>query len=487
LPGDLVPEFMRAINWRLNMTWVPQITAELKLRSGLMPNELHDWQRDADANVNGAGIHQSQVAAINILFDELEKTQAGVLAALVPAVDLPTFKRKRLELEQQLTGTHGILSIFRFVLGQRKDPRYYRATLDFADLVAADCYRPCLERAAGWNAIDAKLFRAPPLTYLNTLLSPAAFTSRHAFGAFKMPIEGNSELKLPISIVSLPFHHTSAIWTFCALHHEVGHIIDQDLGVYESIRPLMEATIAEDRKSIWVGWLREMIADSFGVLLGHAGYAQLLAKMLLLPDALVTEPNPADKHPTPYIRIMLLAALLKTTGVPQLSQLADAVTMEWREAYAEPPALKPFVDDCGAVANLLMNSGLPALKNHTIRDFASTAEISSEHAATMKLAGYLRMGKLRPQPADLRARLVPVAAQVAVSAVTENYDEKGAVIHERAVEYMSDLRATMPNLLGPEDEFLAGRAQGASGAAREQHYRQLVRDLNFSTLNGSEE
>jgi hypothetical protein len=460
------------------MLWVPHVTAELKLRSGLLPKEFADWQRDADANVNGAGIHQSQLAAIKILFDELKKTQARTLAALGQAADLPTFKVTRLELEQELAGTHGIFSIFQFALGQRDDPDYYRATLDIADLIAADCYRLCIERAGTWQAIDTKTFRAPPLTYLNALLSPAAFTRRHAFGAFKMPIEGNSELKLPISIVSLPFHHTSAVWTFCALHHEVGHIVDQDLGLYASIKPLLEAAIAADRRSVWVGWLREMIADTFGVLLGHAGYGHLLAKLLLLPDAMVTELNPADRHPTPYVRIFLLAVLLKGTGVAELTELAEALTKEWREAYGDPPTLQPFVNECEAVAGVLMNANLPCLKEHAIREFAPVAEISEAYTATAKLAGYLRTGLLRPQPAELRARLVPVAAQLAVSAVTANYDETCAKIHERASAYMSDIRADMPEFLD-EDPFLAGGAPGSSAAAREQYYRDLVRKLNF--------
>jgi hypothetical protein len=467
------------------MAWVPEVTAELRLRSSLLPNELQRWQKGADANVKGAGIHQSQVAAITILFDELNKTQATILGALSAEADLQTFKRKRLELEQELSGTHGILSIFRFVLGQREDP-CYRVSLDVADLVAADCYIPCIERAAGWKVIDKSRFRQPPLTYLNALLSPAAFTRRHAFGAFKMPIDGNSELKLPISIVSLPFLHTSAVWTFCALHHEVGHIIDQDLGLSDSIRPLLAAAIAADRMPIWFGWLREMIADAFGVLLGHAGYANLLAKLLLLPDAMVTKEDPADKHPTPYVRIMLLAALLKTIGVPQLSELADAVTKEWREIYAEPPALKPFVNEVDSVADVLMNSALPGLKNHKIMDFSSSDEIAKAYAATTKLAGYLRTGKVRPPTAELRARLVPVAAQVAFSALMENYDESGSSIHSRATGYMAALRKAMPDFLGP-DEIPVGQNGGAIGIAREQYYRDLVRGLNFSAPENLEE
>jgi hypothetical protein len=467
------------------MTWIPQVMAELKLRSDLLPNELDNLRRGADGNVNGAGIHQSQVAAINILFDEIKKTQVEIFSVLGLTPDLPTFKSKRFELEQELTATHGILSIFRFVLGQREDPHYYRAALDVADLIAADCYGPCIERAAQWGAIDKTRFRAPPLTYLNAQLSPAAFTRRHAFGAFKMPIEGNSELKLPISIVSLPFHHTPAVWTFCALHHEIGHIIDQDLGLYESIRPLLEATVAEDRRSIWVAWLREMIADTFGVLLGHAGYASLLAKLLLLPNTMVAELNLADKHPTPFVRITLLGALMKRTGVPQLSELADAVVKEWNEAYDEPPDLIPFVRESEVVAEVLMNSTLPSLKSHTILDFASTAEVSSEYTTATSLASYLRTGILRPRPPDLRARLVPVAAQVAVAAVAENYDENVAKIQERAVEFMSNLRETMPEFLAG-DEFLAGGPPGSPGAAREQYYRDLVRGLKFNTTDDFE-
>jgi hypothetical protein len=465
------------------MAWIEQISAELTLRSGLLPEELNNWEANTNDNIEGAGIHQSQVAAIKILFDELAQTQGGTLGG---GDNLVAFKRGRLELEQKLAGVHGLLSIFRFILAQRKDPRYYRHALDVADLVAADCYRPCIERAASWKAIQKELFRAPPLTYLNTLLSPAAFTRRHAFGAFKMPLEGSSELKLPISIVSLPFHHTATVWTFCSLPHEVGHIIDQDLGLHGSLQPRLEDKLAPERKSVWIGWLREMIADSFGVLLGHAGYIHLMAKLLILPDGMVSKLDLTDKHPTPYVRIMLLAALLRTLGVPQLARLADTIVKLWCEIYDGTPVLSPFIGECEIVADVLMNSELPSLKGHTIREFVPVSEISADFASTMTLAGYLRTGLSRPPPSELRPRLIPVAAQIAVAQVATNYDEKLVAIHESAIKYMSDLRAEMPKLLAGDDEFLAGRSSGNAGVKREQYYRRLVRELSFDLTDGLE-
>src|SRR5262245_6067841 len=55
------------------MPWIPELTGELNLRSGLALDELADWKARADKDVDGAGLHQSQVGAITVMFDELGK------------------------------------------------------------------------------------------------------------------------------------------------------------------------------------------------------------------------------------------------------------------------------------------------------------------------------------------------------------------------------------------------------------------------------
>jgi hypothetical protein len=459
------------------MPWRSELTAELKLRSQLITTELTEWRDQADTNQQGAGIHQSQIEAIRIMFDELGKTGAELLNGLESATDLPDFKQKRLALEQELTAAHGILAVFRFVFAQREDPDFFRSSLDAADLVGVDCYKPCIERAASWGAIDVSKFRVPPLTYLNTLLSPAAFTRRHGFGAFKLPLEGYLDLKLPTSIVSLPFHHTRAIWTYCALHHEVGHIIDQDLHLTDSFTPRVVAVVPTNRAQLWSGWVREMIADAFGVLLGHDGYVSLMAKLLLLPDDLVTKIDPHDRHPTPYIRMFVLAALLTEMGVPALKTYAGEVLADWRATYDEPSALTPLLDDCTPIAQVLMNAKLPALKEHILSEFATSAEVEADQTLVVGLARFLRLNLKRPDPKTMRSRLVPVAAQRAVrEAATPGTD---SAIHDRAVEYMAAVRQNLPQFLAVDEDVVESVA---TGTPREAYFRQLVRDLDFSRL-----
>ncbi|MGB0385745.1 MAG: hypothetical protein ACPGWR_13075 [Ardenticatenaceae bacterium] len=456
-----------------------QLVTELNLRAQLLAEEMARWQKLADENKDGMGIHQSQISVVQLLFEELDNKQQKVLGALNEAQGRVEFTRKRMDLENELSATHGIIAIFRNILAQRKDERYFREVLDAADLIAADCYKPSIQLAAQWGAISEEEFRVPPLTYLNTMYSPAAFTRRHFFGAFKMPLNGYVELKLPISVVSLPFHHTEALWTFCTIYHEVGHLLDQDLALHEGLRPSLEKEFQSPQgMPPWSHWLKEMIADTFGILLGSAGFAYTMMKLLLLPHKKVTKWDQSDRHPTPYVRIFLLGALLRAMEEPDLAEVADRMEQTWREWYGEPTELAPYVEQgvkqCPAVAEILLHQPLEKLGGHCLRDFVPTFADDQKRIAS--LATYLRLDFKRPDPRDFPVRLVPAAAQLAAWAVNDNKQAKYyPEIQERTLKYLQALRHHYPAFLH-QDNF------DNVSPNREAYLRGLVEKLNFSTL-----
>jgi hypothetical protein len=328
------------------------------------------------------------------------------------------------------------------------------------------------------GALTENQFREPPLTYLNSLFSPAAFTRDRLFGAFKLQPDDLPELNLPLSVISLPFHHTAAFWTYCSLYHEVGHPLDKDLGLRGALTPLVTAGLA-DHQQVWTNWLGEVITDLFGILLGGVAYARSLVQLLFLPATQVTAPNLNDPHPTPYVRIFLVGALLRQANVPNGAAAAARLEQEWVQIYGGAPALQPLIDDCPTVARIVLEEPLaPALNGHPLRKFAALG--TGEVAMITALARFLRTGLLRPDPANppFPYRLVPAAAQEALQAVADGNAGKPDEIHERALTFIKAI---------PRPEFLAPPAGeiGPLGfpAEREAHLRGLVRQLDFRSLS----
>ena len=459
------------------MSLEQQMVTELLRRAHLLQQEVAVWDRLTESSTSGLGIHRSQIDAVRLLFEELRIKEQAALDAVVAAQGTADFAGRRIALEQELTATHGVMAVFRIILAQRADKRFFRQALDTADLVAADCYNGCVQRAVGWGVIAADQLRVPPLTYLNSMFSPAAITRTGTFGAFKMPVDGNLKLKLPVGVVSLPFHHTEAVWTFCSLHHEVGHLLDTDFTLRESLRPLLEQRLAGSaRKQYWADRLREMVADTFGVLLGGEGFVRMMLKLLFLPADRVTTIDPTDVHPNHYMRILLLAALLRGTGSAALGAAAASIEDAWRGLYGRPAELQPYVDDCAAIADTLLHQPLPALGAKTLADWAPEAALADDQARIDKLAKHLRLNTRRPEIdplAPFPVRLVPAAAQMAVGAVTDKHAEKYALIHERAFGFVDALRAVLPDFLGPAD----------MSASRRANLRGLVQALDFSALD----
>lgn len=463
-----------------------QIATELRRRAALLPDVIAGWKKQTDQNTAKMGIHQSQIRAVGEMFDEFQARQTKLAEKLDPAtagaMQPEDFRRIRQEFEQELTGSHSIMAAFRYIFAQRHDSAETKEMLDSADLIAADCYLPCIKLANRWLGRPAGDFREPPLVYLNAKLSPAAITRRHYFGLVGLDLYGSLEQQLPISIVSLSFHDVAAVWTFCSLYHEVGHLVDQDIGLLEDFKTALKGSLAASANSeIWVDWwLAEMIADAFGVLLGGAGFAYALMSMLVKAETLVTGPT-TDVHPSPYVRMFVISELLKQIGVEPLSTVAKDIEEAWKGAYGEPSAKwKPFVDECPQVADVLLNTQLASLGGaHTLLDFVShpdavenAADKQHDHKRALALERYLRSSGPRPDENKFPRRLVPAAAQLAVRNVTKNHSQAYADIQTRTLAFLAKL---------PHKEFLAAAPEAS--AKHREYVKSVIGKFDFSQLD----
>lgn len=468
-----------------------QIATELCRRTELLPHEIGEWNTQSATNEYGMGIHQSQVKTVTKLFNSMLEKQNALIKDMNPdkvaALSQETFTTKRTDLEQLLTGSHSIMATFRYIFSQRDDTQPYANILDAADLVAATCYLPCIQLFNRWNKIPDENYREPPLIYLNARLSPAAITRRHNFSLIGLALEAEEEMKLPLSIISLSFHDTASFWTLSSIYHEVGHVLAQDMNLNDDLSAaLQKAFEARPNKDTWKTWLNEMIADTFGVLLGGEGFARCLVSMLFKTKNEVIEESGTGKHPNSYVRVFLLGALLRRTGVDEFKAVADSIEAEWKSFYDAPSILDPFVEECEKVAEVLLTAPLPVLgEQRSLLSFAidkteginSLPDLKQDHTYAGAIARYLPAKKINnnfiaatQKPADL-IRLIPAAAQLALRRVETDHLKQFESIHKNALELTLQLQKEA------KMEFM-----GEDTNKHEAYLESLINKLDFSSL-----
>lgn len=425
-----------------------QIAFELRARCGVLPSELSRVKELADKNQNGWGIHQSQINRVKESLDALQKNLEEVLNTLDASLAPDQFSPKRSEIQLTLVRTHSVMAVFNYIFAQRDRSAEDKFVLDIADIIVAKCYLPCIQLANQWRGINKDHFREPPLIFFNAMLSPAALNRSYTVSKVGLEMYAEVEHLLPISVISLPFHDQAALWTYCSLYHEVGHLLDHDIGLCGDFKKLLDTSLSESRvKDHWELWLREIIADAFGILLGGAGFAYALFNMILNSPKDVRQ-APADKHPIDYVRMFLLCALLRKTKVTALVDAAAEIEKSWIGLYGDPAELTVYIDECEQVANLILRGELAIVNGHTLIELAPLLE--TDHESTLKLSWWLRDVDERPDPIAFPLQLVPAATQLAAHDVNNEFATEYQGIQKRAIEYLTQIKP--PKFLDPSLE-----------------------------------
>ncbi|HVK70408.1 MAG TPA: hypothetical protein VM694_38410 [Polyangium sp.] len=443
---------------------------ELEHRMALFPRNIDGLLAAAATNENGFGIHATQVRVLQILMKELVQRQRAFLDRLrqdVPDADFAD--GIDILLFEEMAGAHKVWSIFSRAFAARRIPEI-APQLDAADLVAAECYRLCMHKARNWGLLDADSMREPPLVCLETCPEPMAISRQELLGVLCDVGYRFHDLKLPIPLVLLPADHIECTWLLPTLCHEVGHNVDNDLGLSVELRQsLAWDGIAPARQAVWRQWTGEIVADAFGIMLGNAGFVQTITTLLLAlgPGKRYQAPAPTSAHPHPRVRVPLIGAMLRWFGAPALDTLATRIEHD-AQALPAPDELTPFLDEVDAVAGVLLGTKLAALGGHAMAEFCPN--LAADLKQAQELADYLESGELRPspdKPSRFPYRLVPVAAQLAVSArpLTPG---RLAALQQRAMAFVSAI---------PRPPMLDGTARLTPGRAA--FYARLAQDIHF--------
>ena len=260
------------------------------------------------ANQRLAAIHQQ----IRRRLQQLERTWTRApLNRVLSAMAL---------VERELDRARRTFGLFFEVFSQRGST--FAPTLAAHDVIATDCY-------AAIRAAAPQMFRGPllkPLCYMEHGFSPA--TMRRGVLLNRLLGEPN-----PFPLIRIPWDRDNP-WQAVFLH-EVCHNLQADLGIWQEnrqavLRRLIQMTGDPIVTRTYGLWHKEIFADLAALLLGGPVAAWGMAIFLAHPAPRTLTYRPGGAHPTAYLRIHILAEMLRRMG---FNREADRLRRVWETLY----------------------------------------------------------------------------------------------------------------------------------------------------------
>src|SRR5262249_21642895 len=93
-----------------------------------------------------------------------------------------------------------------------------------ADRIALDCYQATYTGLGVARSVPSP----PPFAYMRTGFTPATFRRG-------VPLKKLGKRANPFPVVELPYHRLVNPWTLGAIHHEVSHNLQSDLGLWNEV------------------------------------------------------------------------------------------------------------------------------------------------------------------------------------------------------------------------------------------------------------
>jgi hypothetical protein len=293
------------------------------------------------------------------------------------------------------------------LFGQRQT-RFAKMLLGL-DRIALDCYQAVYTGLGQPRPLPTPA----PFTYMETGFTPATF--RRGIRLSRLGRNLN-----PFPIVKLPYHRVINPWTLGAVHHEVSHNIQSDLGLWEEVprwivQRLVREGLPAQLAAIWGRWHKEIWADLCAALLGGPGIVASLIDVLARSRASTLRFNAAGVHPTPFLRTLISTELLRRMG---FGQEARGFEQLWRRLYPSPersnipPALlQSFRQANRLVVDTICYQRYPQLGSKSLAEVFSYNR--NHQAMTYEAAQRMARGV---DPGIIPARFLVAAARDALDA-----------------------------------------------------------------------
>jgi hypothetical protein len=294
---------------------------------------LRPFRRD-EFGTDPASPSEAHIRAANQLIDDLRKRllaaasrvdQAATRTHMPTTSSLGLLLAQKERTERWIKLVEKIWDYYLELFGQRQTR--FGAWLLAADRTALDCYQAIYTGLGQTRSIPSP----PPFTYMETSVAPATF--RRGIPVQRLGLQAN-----PFPVVQLPYHRLVNPWTLGAIHHEVSHNLQSDLALWQEVprqisRRLRGAGLDPFVVGLFTRWHKEMWSDLAGCILGGPAIVASLIDVLARSPATTQRFNPADPHPTPYLRTLINLELLRRLG---FSKEADKFGRLWTKLYPSP-------------------------------------------------------------------------------------------------------------------------------------------------------
>lgn len=223
-------------------------------------------------------------------------------------------------VEREVDRARRAFGLFFEIFSQRGSA--FAPALSAHDVIAEDCYQAIRQNAP-------RLFRGPllkPLCYMEHGFSPA--TMRRGVLLNRLLGEPN-----PFPIVRIPWDRDNP-WQAVFLH-EVAHNLQADLGIWQEnrqavVRRVIRSSGDPGLTRIYGLWHKEIFADLAAILLGGPAAAWGMATFLANPAPRTLTFRPGGAHPTAYLRVHILAEMLRRLG---FEREASRLARVWDDLY----------------------------------------------------------------------------------------------------------------------------------------------------------
>ncbi|HET9661190.1 MAG TPA: hypothetical protein VFP05_12720 [Thermomicrobiales bacterium] len=293
------------------------------------------------------------------------------------------------------------------LFGQRQSR--YGSWLLAADRIALDCYQAVYVGLAKPRSVPSP----PPLSFMATNLTPSTFRRG-------VPLTRLGQRENPFPIIQLPYHRLVNPWTLGAVHHEVSHNIQSDLGLWDDVpRRIQQRLIREGLPAsiarLWARWNKEIWADLSALLLGGPAIVTSLIDVVAMSPANARNFNPNGVHPTPYLRVLINLELLRRMG---FEREAETFARLWNRIYPDrdggaipPEVIASFSQASALVVDTICYQPFPQLGGKTL---AAVVSFNRTHdGMTVEAAERLTRAM---DPGVVPARFLVGAARTALDA-----------------------------------------------------------------------
>jgi hypothetical protein len=437
---------------------------ELEEKVAGVGGEFDAWLADAEGG-KPLRKHRTQIRRLTDQFRGMTDDIGGRIESV--SLDDDQVLTACRQLQREMLEVHRLWDYYRSKLNLRYI-EWFSGYLATADEFAWACYEP-LQEAAGQDGAPA--LRGGPLVFLSGEFSPFTDVRGQELDVPEVPDALNSEqfeevvAALPIPLIGVPWYQVAHLPDTVLIAHEVGHDVEKDFGLAETIAAQAEpvfAALDPEPRFAWSAWLPEFWADLYGVLAAGPAYVSATTDLLVTNPAELSldarAPLGFGAHPPSALRIRAMTRALDRTGfVTEASTRWTA----WKDTFPANGG-RPGLAVAESLIDALLRGPFPEFGGRTLCGVLSFSPAQQDAAVAVRNSA---LADIAPQSGDIRCLVA--GARLAFDKDPELYRKRRASavgsqkrIVDRAVQAMGDQtrERSAEAQISREDDRTSGRA-----------------------------